>query len=278
MEHLNKWKPLINFEPSVGSYLEDKGGHISFTTVSLSSGFIQEIDQHGIGPINLDYYPLLVERLPFAKFGQFVDPRSTLHYIRTRFDDFLPSNQTGFEPYETEDQEKWESDDYLGAVMTFNLRHLMSSDSVNLEDAPVIVSKEWSQGWRFSTCWTGADNWHPVSGHREFGIKEFGDRSYIFYIKGADRQTKSPKNILGNFVQDIASLVNIKEIPDTPVPKLIPDIFEEGDNLWRKFRRNICDYINNHYGEARIPESNHDIPDLRTVSERHDWSDIRSQV
>lgn len=69
------------------------------------------------------------------------------------------------------------------------------------DNAAVAYSESDNTHWRFSTLSTpfSVTGNHPVSGAREWGIKQSGS-SWVFYTRGADRTTGIPKTLL----QDVA--------------------------------------------------------------------------
>ena len=56
-----------------------------------------------------------------------------------------------------------------------------------MADGSVVTSSYGSNQWTFTTVWTPADFYHPVSGHRTFGVVDNGNGYATFYTRGVDR-------------------------------------------------------------------------------------------
>jgi hypothetical protein len=68
---------LVSFRPPLSDQLE----------VESSSGFFQRLE-NGIGPINLDFYPVYVERRPYMG-GRQLTATELVEYMRNHLDDFI---------------------------------------------------------------------------------------------------------------------------------------------------------------------------------------------
>lgn len=73
----------------------------------------------------------------------------------------------------------------LGTIFSIQL----VEDVPWLDDGTVVTTGYHATDWTFSTAWSPADWWHPVSGNRRFGIVDNGDGTYTFCTRGVDRMS-----------------------------------------------------------------------------------------
>src|SRR5262249_6332040 len=109
-----------------------------------------------------------------------------LTYWRQHFNDFLDTDIGETAPYGDSDETRWPSDSPLGSIVHWDMKAFWG-DAGKLDDGSVLLGSASPQRWIFSTVWTPDDEWHPVSGNREFGYVEDADGGYTFYTRGADR-------------------------------------------------------------------------------------------
>jgi V8-like Glu-specific endopeptidase len=168
-----------------------------------------------VGALNLDRYEVRVATLPSGHSDV-----SLLEHVRTHLDDFIDTDNSEFIPYAVGDDDvKWASTTAVGAVFKI--------DIVGPDNAAVVASMVEDRRWRFSTVrtpWSGA---HPVSGHREFGVRNDSDGTAVVYTRGADRATDG----LGESL-----------------------VFFGADRLWKSFQRKLVDWVNANGGSASAPE------------------------
>ena len=124
---------------------------------------IQGIED-GIGPVNLDNYCVKILELPSLKGLDFL--RGLLRYLRLNINRFVDPGRARFSPYSAADAARWNSDNPVGAVLHIDLA---GTGAFNLEDGSVLCSSYSDTHWIFSTVYTMADQYHPVSGNRQFG-------------------------------------------------------------------------------------------------------------
>jgi hypothetical protein len=166
--------------------------------------------QDASGLLNLDRYEVRVTRLPDG-----YDGAGLLRQVRLNLNDFVDTRNSEFIPYAVgTDDVKWASASPVGAVFKI--------DIIGPDNAAVVGSLVEDQRWRFTTIHTEWSGDHPVSGHREFGMRRDGD-DYVFYTRGADRATDG----IGETIA-----------------------FAGADHLWRSFQSKLVDYVNNNGGEA----------------------------
>jgi hypothetical protein len=186
-------------------------------------------------PLNLDYYPVRVRKLPVKSTGTPYTLSEIHQEVRSRFPDLISTLQLTKEPHpfyfgrvvsgsSTPAQELmelarmvslhssfgplddqidlavWESTSPLGAVMMF---HTFP------DDMGVVASAVEADHWIFSTISDtdlgrlplfGAIGTHPVTGHRQFGATANPDGTLTLYTRGVDRTTGKVETLLNDFV------------------------------------------------------------------------------
>lgn len=196
--------------------------------------------EDGHGPVNLDFYPVHIERLPSLN-GREMTPEDFVDYARRTLDDFLDDDVAKFSFYDKESLEKWASDDPLGAIMRFDIRPAGWNLNAGIEGGSVALTAQTPLSWTFSTVRTDEDHGHPVSGNREWGLAPQEDGSYVFYARGADRPTGV-----------VDSLVFV-------------EVFEGADDLWTGMQARVADWVNEHGGSATV---------MPRTWERHSWDSV----
>jgi V8-like Glu-specific endopeptidase len=169
-----------------------------------------------VGALNLDRYEVRIATVPSGHTAA-----SLLEHVRTHLNDFLDTDNSEFIPYEAGDDDvKWASASPVGTVFKI--------DVVGPDNAAVVASLVEEHRWRFTTVtteWSGA---HPVSGHREFGVRTEADGAVVVYTRGADRATDG----LGESI-----------------------VFFGADHLWRSFQGRLTDWVNANGGAASISDT-----------------------
>jgi hypothetical protein len=195
--------------------------------------------------VNFDFYRVKISKLPDT-----YDEKELLKKIRRYFEnEFIDTNYAYFYPHSKMENEKWLSDSPLGAVLEIDIRStLFGVDLFGPDNAAVVCSQFDELKWRFSTItmphWA-TSNEHPVSGHREFGIKKINDDYSIFYIKGIDITSYS--SIMGvNTVTEMLGYYNAIK-------------------LWLSLVEKVTNFINEKNGCARILDSYQNEIELREV-------------
>lgn len=172
---------------------------------------IQRI-QDAIGALNLDRYEVRCTALP-AGWSDV----ALMNHLRNHLNDFIDTDNSEFIPYAVgTDDVQWGSASPVGAVFKI--------DIVGPDNAAVVGSLVEDRRFRFTTInapWSGD---HPVSGHREFGVRRDGDAT-VFYTRGADRATTG-------LVETV--------------------VFAGAHHLWLSFQRKLCDWINANGGSATV--------------------------
>lgn len=225
---LRDWENLISFRPST---LVQAAMNARFQPPLFPRPRILHAIEDGFGPVNLDYYPVRVSRLPTSG-GTPMQAPELLEQVRRNLNDFVKRQPDGceFNLYEPLiDTTAW-LPLFLpigieGAVLSIdiNLLHL------NAEDGAVVLSESATDHWTFSTLWTPSDLDHPVSGNRRFGFSPVpGTGELIFYTRGADRVTTSGNNLIGQ------------------------EMFEGADRLWTSFQERVAAFVNANGGAATV--------------------------
>jgi hypothetical protein len=227
------WQDLISLRPPVSvqqKILKKKWG---------ADWFFHRIEK-GVGPVNLDYYPVQVSRLPpnFASADLF------LRHIRLNINDFIDTRLTKFSAYNKDENKLWLSNNPLGAILHLNFYVRLVGVSANVDEGAVVVSDYKPNYWRVSTIWTAMEGGHPISGNREWGYCSTQGGGYIFYTKAADRLTRT----WALPAKDMA--------------------YAAQHRLWVSFQQGILNYVNRNGGQAQV---------LTPTANRYDWNQVAGQ-
>jgi hypothetical protein len=234
---LSAWSDLISFRPPEAIQEAAK----KKTDWGVAS-CVQAIER-GKGPINIDYYPVKITKMPTIA-GALATPEILLRHIRLHLNEMVNKSLAEFEPFDAIEQTKWNSTNPLGAIIHID----MAPGSVpsGPDDGSVVTSSVTPRSWTFSTIWISSDQGHPVSGSRMLGYTDNGDGTYTFYTRGADRLTSA----LDDSMQKT--------------------IFAVQHELWMSFQNGVATYVNAcaQGGTAMIEQP---------VSERYDWPYTQSK-
>jgi len=163
------------------------------------------------GALNLDRYEVRIPQVPVDWTDE-----SLLEHVRTHLNDFLDTDYSEFIPYAVGDDDvKWTSPSPVGTVFKI--------DIVGPDNAAVVTSLVEAKRWRFTTIHTEWSGDHPVSGHREFGVRTDADGTFVVYTRGADRATDG----IGESIA-----------------------FFGADRLWKSFQNKLSDWVNANGGSA----------------------------
>jgi hypothetical protein len=238
------WADLINHRPSVALQTA------LLARFGPSSGYFHAIED-GFAEINLDYYPVRVDKLPIVNGVEWT-PEALLHHIRLNINDFLDQEIATFEPYEPKynptslrDKQCWESETPENAVVSIDMKSIRGY--LNMDDGSVVCSLFEPKRWIFSTLHTPEDGAHPVSGNRQFGFFRTEEGWTMFYIRGADRAT--------GIHHDLGNIINI--------------VFGAAERLWKSYQQKLEFFIRKNLGSASI------LPHTR---ERCAWGAVKLMV
>lgn len=233
LDPLGFWEDLISFRPPIPVQ--------QIVRTEAPDGYVHRIeDAHG-GLVNLDYYPVRITQLPSFN-GQQLSATQLLNQVRLNLNSIIKTRYSTFQTYEStfdgdwnrQNAIRWTSTDPTGAVIHIDL--------AGPDNASVVVGHADPSKWVFCTAFTLGDFHHPVSGNREFGIRQNDDGSYTAYTRGADRTTT---------YQDIDFSFTVAHW------------------LWESFQDGLVDFVNDNGGIATVE---------RPVSTRLDWDFVRDRA
>jgi len=135
-----------------------------------------------------------------------------LEQIRTDLNDYIDTSISEFMGYRglSGEWNRWNSSNPLGSVLSIGFKFPASG----FEYGSVVSIANGPNRWVFGTASTPIDDYHPVSGNREFGFTRNGSQ-ITFYTRGVDRISTDAMRA-GNAVADL----------------LGPGGFEQADALW----------------------------------------------
>ncbi|TDH18069.1 hypothetical protein EXU57_24420 [Segetibacter sp. 3557_3] len=192
---------------------------------------------NGIGDVNLDYWAITISKMPIVN-GRRLTAEQLLSRIRGRFSTYIDRSLAVFSPSQPLDEPAWRAGT-VGALLTFTIK-VPTIPGPTSVIAPVMLSASTPTYWRFVTV-----GQHPVSGSREFGIRNLPDGKWEVYTRGADR------------------ISSRHSVPMTHM------IFEGGDQIWEKFQDKVGQDITSIGGEvSNYPETHG----------RYCWSSIISRI
>lgn len=236
----DNWQDLLALEP---------------VTSNPEVELVQRIRAGSSTSINLDFYSYTYKRHPTK------DIKAAFRDIRQRFRIYARGSSGDspqhFLPYrkgpsiEEETYRKndvlWRSSDPQGALMTFVLashepvlvlKATFDRLTPVFEQGDVLATCASDLDFVFTTVKTLNNGWHPVSGHRGFGMRDNGDGTWTFFSKGADRASPSFSVSLDKAVV-IAS--NAKNAFGKGTVDPDDHIFMLGHEFWLRFFEAVTD-------------------------------------
>ena len=210
---------------------------------------VQEIGDARGSLVNLDYFAVQVETLPFknGRSGARYTPKEMIDYFRLNINDFADkfTPDAGNDGYD--DPAIWNSNSPLLAVLNIDLGPQVDGD--------VICSQYSNCCWVFTTLEESSvlgGGYHPVSGNRIFGYKVdnlTGD--FILYTRGADRTTTLMHS---TFWSSIA--------------------FFGADKFWREMQERFEAFVSDNGGtlSTSVPESSYE------EIHRPEWDEIKARL
>lgn len=231
-EHLVSLRPTLTLQRSIRKRVSG---------IPTWAGWpIQTIEKKATGEVNLDYYPVLVRRMPTVS-GSTLTSEELLERLRLDINAFIDTRFGSFEPYDTDEAKRWRSASPEGTIVHIDMR--VGSAAMNPDDGSVACTERSTRHFVFSTVWTPADLWHPVSGNREFGFTRGEDGTHTFYTRGADRTAGLMDRAMSGTV------------------------FSQAHALWMSLQQGIASFVNSNGGDAVIQTA---------TSNRHDWATVMS--
>jgi hypothetical protein len=223
------WADLIKFKPPQEIY--DKFDEENANAPNVNPPpiwYVHEIEDAAGSKINLDSYSVTVTTLPEDENENQMTIDELFKYIRTHLDDLMDHNVARFRNQGDPDkdftnEDNWETDNYYGVIKKFTAFETFMNTTI-FDDLGVIVTKQTSNSWIFTTIHTPQTSNHAVSGHREFGFKSNPNGTYTIFIRGAD-------------------------IPTTPVDRVMQErIFNGAEALWNSVMDGIIEFVTNNSG------------------------------
>jgi len=225
----------LNTEPA----LQDQG-------LFDDAAFIQRLEDAAGTTINQDYFSVQVDEsdLPGG-----MSPEAYLEQIRTNLNDYIDTSISEFEGYRgmTGEWNRWASSNPLGSVLSIDF-----NAPGGIEFGSVVSIVNAPNRWAFGTAYTPIDDYHPVSGNREFGFTRSGNQ-ITFYTRGVDRLSTGYHSI-GSWGQ------GLNPFGDTA--------FQKADALWSSLMEGIkadLKQANDGQDVATVPDS---------VTYRPDWDEV----
>ena len=240
------WKPLVEFKAPKA--VVDRINNLDDAEKKQLFGDtynIQTLENADGAAVNLDYFPIKVDKLPVINHTQMTAPE-LLEYIRLNLNHVVDKTKSSFEPSPIIPNEatRWLSNP-LGSII--------SIDIPGPDNASVVVSQYQSSDWIFTTIHDPQNADHPVSGNRQFGYTQDQDGGYTFFTRGADRITNNADELLGK----------ILNLSTEPIQ------FEKADQLWDSFQDAVRDFVKSNQGQASKQAA---------TKNRPDWSKIREAI
>ena len=220
-DELHDWKDLIRFR--VPAAIQD--------ALKARDMRVQRYEEAFGAEINLDYFPVEITRLPSIS-GRQLSPAELLKTIRLGMAGknpiFINPAKSVFEPYASQDEQRWKSNDPIGAAIFI--------DIPGPDNAAVVLSAGNASRWIFTTITadeprpgkTGPPGQHPVTGNREWGISQQASGGYVFYTRGADRASGFSESQVTGYT------------------------YGKGDELWFSLQELVAAWIKSHDGQAKV--------------------------
>ncbi len=226
-DQLPKWQTLAQHKPSQVVIDRLKNLDENYTSILSGDWDIQYIEDASGPVVNMDYFPVTITKFPNdPTTGQQYTTENFYNHVRKNLNSFFDGNPTVFSPYNAAEGAIWDSNNYLGAIMRFDIEAFLGGVIPGQQDGSVICSYQSTTTWRFTTIESPMDWNHPVSGTREFGLTANADGTYSFYVRGIDRVAESFDDFAGS-------------LPNTQ------SAFDGADALWTQFQSNLESFINN---------------------------------
>jgi hypothetical protein len=258
---LKDWEYILNFRPheAAARLL------VRFSDMLLPGPGYHPIED-GLGPLNLDFYPVQILKLPSIA-GTELDAATVLKHVRRNLTDFLDRAIAWVDAYSVEpgedDAARWLSENPLKTVMHFHLAVMVAGGLGGEDTAGVVCAEHASDHWIFSTIKTPKDGNHPVSGNRQFGVATLGAGKSLssVYQKSGISIDNADKDALFFFTRGADRVTNV-------VHQIGSDtVFAGGHACWQSLQQKVMSWINANGGTATIPGF---------VSQRWDWSKIKA--
>jgi hypothetical protein len=248
-DDLKDWDYILNFRPlAVKSNVKAR-----FPDTPCPDGY--HAIEDGMGPVNLDFYPIQITKLPVIG-GTQIQPEAYVKYIRQHLSQYVDPNIAIFNPYDdTVDGPPWRSDNPVGTVININFPRMVYA-------AGVVAAESTSAYWIFSTLWTPDTHNHPVSGNRQFGyaVLKAGQTLSPVYQKAGVGFANADQDAVYIFTRGADRCTSTKYWVQSD------DTFAGGHACWLSFQQKVLADVFASGGAGFVPGC---------VSERWDWDGIQ---
>lgn len=247
---INDWRNLVTHQVPTNSILKINN-MIANNKLTPANGTyaIQYITGAKGAVVNLDYFSININSLPVKPNSMLkYTPQEYLNYIRLNLNSFINTTYSNFSPSTItgyNEAQIWNSINPINAVLHINIPVA--------GDGSVMCTKYTNDSWIFTTLevpfagYPGYDGIHPVSGHREFGLKQNPNGTYTFYTRGVDRISGMLDDIVGS-------------------SGVMGDPFQNPDALWNSLLDGVKNHVNGNTGQAGTKN---------TVINRPKWEDVK---
>jgi hypothetical protein len=269
---ITEWSDLASFV--IPQEVNDRITTLGFTN--------QDIEMGNTKQVNLDYHSVNISVLPDIDGDGTATPFELIEHIRLNWPDFADGNVQVVIPgvipninadmtwsfFNNDYHDIWSTADGTGTIVDIDTE--AHGFNVLSDDATVVCSAyEHGCCWTFSTVWAtstsnntpaGNNNGsHPVSGNRQFGLRDLGSGEYEFYIRAADRARISWA------VQGLSTVFgqNATEI-----------FYEITDKSWENLTANISAFVNDPSRGDGQGEAVVNTPEIL----RPDWEEVKDQL
>lgn len=254
---LTDWDDLISFRAaediqrgllcrSVILYAEPDA--LETYTERVDSAYVHKLEE-AWGNISIDYYEVRFSELPerFSGAGELLEyMRPDLNdYIDRRYSEFFPYSQV-YTGTRVGNDDNWNSSSPLDAILSIRI----PGERGSVVTTAHVLGQEHAY-WRFSTIWIGGDWEHPVSGNREFGVKQIDADTWAFYTRGADRTT-TLLHYAGSSL-----------------------VWSGADELWKSLQDEVDAFLRNEFREQDDNPDDFEIEKTPRDSSRYWWRTVQ---
>jgi len=238
----------------------------------------QDIEMGNTKQVNLDYHSVNITTLPDINGDGVATEQELFDEIRLNFPNYANGEinvainngpdaivEATWSFYNNDYYDIWNTNNGLKAIVEIDTEDINDNPIPGITDDATVICSSYENEccWVFSTIWTkqglaanSNNGSHPVSGNRQFGIKQLSDGSYEFYIRAADRArinwlVNGLATVLGN---------NATEI-----------FYEITDQSWNNLTSKIASLVNqsNYGGEATQNQS---------IIQRPNWNEVKDKL
>lgn len=146
------WMNLAFYKPPQSVIDKIKNLDSNYLSITAGDWDIQYIENAQGPVVNMDYFPVTISQLPKdPTTGLQFSPEGFYNYVRTHLDAFFEGNSTAFGPYNSTEASLWNSSNYIGSIMRFDILLEIGGVPLGQQDGSVICSEQTGTLWRFTT-------------------------------------------------------------------------------------------------------------------------------